>query len=226
MITEPGVRPARFPAVRAAWLAAALAAALLGLGLQCTTFFPLLETKGFKVSKITGPETIEVEMKAQDSYGPAEYQVIRLQGFEAARDEETVAELTKTLADMLLNKRVHLEYDQPGHPWGAGWGELLAYVHLNDKLVNAELIRRGLGRFSMNWNPIRHAAEMQKAESEARDAKRGLWGRIKEYVPPRPQTRDDDYDRGRDRGYDDSGDDRDDGGREVNIYRREYERDH
>jgi hypothetical protein len=118
-----------------------------------------------------------------------------------------------------------LKYDQPGHPWEARPGEWLAYVFLDDQLVNTELIRRGLGRFSHDWSPMRYVTEMRQAESEARDARRGLWDRIKEPAPPPPPPPVyDNYDWGGDQGYDDPGTDRGDNGGEVNVYRREYER--
>ena len=180
-ITEPGARPGRSSGrARVVLLICALAAAGLGLGLKCPALFPGLETPGFKVTRVMGLETLEVEVTAKSSYSPAEYHAVRLQGFEPAADQETQAELSRAMNEMLLNKRVHLEYDQPGHPWEAEHGEWLAYVFLDDKLVNAELLRRGLGRFSMNWSPIRHVNELRRAESEAGTAQRGMWGRIEQ----------------------------------------------
>jgi len=56
------------------------------------------------------------------------------------------------------------------------YGRLLAYVYLGPRMVNAELVRRGLARaypFAPNTS---HAAEFARLEEQAHRRGRGLWG--------------------------------------------------
>jgi micrococcal nuclease len=56
------------------------------------------------------------------------------------------------------------------------YGRLLAYVHLGDRFVNAELVRRGLAR-SLTIPPNdRFAPLFRRLELHAARAGRGLWG--------------------------------------------------
>lgn len=56
------------------------------------------------------------------------------------------------------------------------YGRLLAYVHLGDRFVNAELVRRGLAR-SLTIPPNDRSAPLfRRLELRAARAGRGLWG--------------------------------------------------
>ncbi|HEX7124423.1 MAG TPA: thermonuclease family protein [Thermodesulfobacteriota bacterium] len=54
------------------------------------------------------------------------------------------------------------------------YGRTLAYVHVDDLDLNAELIRRGLARAYRRF-PHRRLDEFVRLEAEARAAGRGLW---------------------------------------------------
>lgn len=74
---------------------------------------------------------------------------------------------------MLFGKDVTLEY--------AGrkrdrYGRLLAYVWLEGRLVNLEIIRAGYGFAPLKY-PHPRMEEFRRAEREAREKGRGLWGR-------------------------------------------------
>jgi micrococcal nuclease len=56
------------------------------------------------------------------------------------------------------------------------YGRLLAYVYLDGRFVNAELIRRGLARTLTIPPNDRFAAELKRLEIAAARAGRGLWG--------------------------------------------------
>jgi micrococcal nuclease len=55
-------------------------------------------------------------------------------------------------------------------------GRLLAYVYIEDKLLNAELLRAGLARAAVTAPNIRHRELFLRLENEARTARRGFWG--------------------------------------------------
>jgi micrococcal nuclease len=77
-------------------------------------------------------------------------------------------------AKLVLGKRVVLEYDQERRD---GLGRVLAYVWVDEVLVNAEMIRLGYAHVVETPN-VRHQALLQRVEQEAKAQRRGLWGRI------------------------------------------------
>ncbi len=56
------------------------------------------------------------------------------------------------------------------------YGRLLAYVHLDGRFVNAELVRRGLARTLTIPPNDRFAGRLKRLEIAAARAGRGLWG--------------------------------------------------
>jgi micrococcal nuclease len=56
------------------------------------------------------------------------------------------------------------------------FGRLLAYVRVEGRLVNAELVRRGFATTLEIAPNLRHAPQLRTLEREARRARRGLWG--------------------------------------------------
>jgi micrococcal nuclease len=83
--------------------------------------------------------------------------------------------------DMVAGKTVRLEFDEQRYD---KYGRLLAYVYCDDVFVNAELIRQGYGSVMIISPNTRHAEHFLKLESEAREAKRGLWAEPGEIVAP------------------------------------------
>jgi micrococcal nuclease len=82
---------------------------------------------------------------------------------------------------MAQGKRVRLEYDQAnaarGHKDNTPQKRTLAYVYLEDgTLLNAEIIRQGYG-FALTRYPFSRMEEFRRLEREAREERRGLWGR-------------------------------------------------
>lgn len=56
------------------------------------------------------------------------------------------------------------------------YGRLLAYVHLDDRFVNAELVRRGLARTLKIPPNDRFARRFKRLQTAAARAGTGLWG--------------------------------------------------
>lgn len=71
-------------------------------------------------------------------------------------------------------KSIRLQFDKERHD---KYGRILAYVYAEEKLLNEELLRAGLGRAILN-HPYSDAMKrrFRKAEQEARQAHRGIWG--------------------------------------------------
>ena len=59
------------------------------------------------------------------------------------------------------------------------YGRLLAYVWVDDIMVNAELVRRGYAQVMTVPPNVRHQALFVKLQRDARDAGRGLWRQVR-----------------------------------------------
>jgi micrococcal nuclease len=75
---------------------------------------------------------------------------------------------------LVAGQRVRLELDVQERD---RHGRLLAYVWVGDLMVNAELVRGGWGQVFTVPPNVRHQALLRALEREAREARRGLWGR-------------------------------------------------
>jgi endonuclease YncB( thermonuclease family) len=74
-------------------------------------------------------------------------------------------------ARILGKKKVALEMERAMKD---GYGRILAYVYAGSLMVNAELLRRGLGHLFV-IEPIRYYARFRRIQHEARMARRGIW---------------------------------------------------
>ena len=77
----------------------------------------------------------------------------------------------RTLA---AGKHVRLELDVQQRD---RYGRLLAYVWVDDLMINAELVRRGYAQVMTVPPNVRYQALFLKLQRDAREAGRGLWGR-------------------------------------------------
>jgi micrococcal nuclease len=90
-------------------------------------------------------------------------------------------EARERLTAMILHRWVRLERD--GSPVDA-YNRHLAYVMTEDgQFVNAVLLREGLARISARL-PLTRLQELQRAESEARTSRRGMWSNAPSIPPP------------------------------------------
>lgn len=70
-------------------------------------------------------------------------------------------------------RSVVLEFDREKRD---KYGRLLAYVWVDGKMLNEELLRQGLGRALLQYNFSAERKELfRRAEAEARAARRGIW---------------------------------------------------
>lgn len=95
--------------------------------------------------------------------------------------EPFATEAKKLNDDLVRNKNVKLEFDIVKED---KYGRWLAYVYVDGKMVNEELLRRGYA-YTYHIPPnVRHVDRLIGAQNEARDNKRGLWGSYK-IIDPR-----------------------------------------
>jgi micrococcal nuclease len=80
------------------------------------------------------------------------------------------SEFTRSLVE---DREVKLEFDRERRD---RYGRVLAYVYVDGKLLNEEIIRAGFSRAETRYKFDRAMAlRFQKAEVEAREAGRGIW---------------------------------------------------
>lgn len=87
---------------------------------------------------------------------------------------ETPPGAPATLQGLVGGGAVHVERDAQERDEA---GRLLAWLWAGDTLVNAELVRRGEARAAPERVNVRHHLRLLAAQREAREARRGHWGR-------------------------------------------------
>lgn len=84
-------------------------------------------------------------------------------------------EATEKNTALVLGKTVELEHDISKTD---RYGRLLAYVWLNDLMVNEYLVRQGYA-FARTFPPdVKYQLPLLKAEAAAQQEKKGLWGDV------------------------------------------------
>lgn len=90
-----------------------------------------------------------------------------------ARGEEPGGrEASRVNGELVRGRRVRLELDAQARD---RHGRLLAYVWVDDLMVNAELVRRGYAEVMTVPPNLRYQALFLRLQREAREAARGLW---------------------------------------------------
>jgi micrococcal nuclease len=83
-------------------------------------------------------------------------------------------EATEFTRSQVENRDVTLQFDRERRD---RYGRVLAYVYVDGKLLNEEIIRAGFSRAETHYKFERAMAlRFQQAEDEAREAGRGIWG--------------------------------------------------
>ncbi len=94
------------------------------------------------------------------------------------RGEEGYEGAREALVGLVDGREVHLVFEQETVAERDRYGRLLAYLFLEGRNVNVEMVRRGWSPF---WTPFgegRFAASFRSAEAEARRHRRGVWGSV------------------------------------------------
>jgi micrococcal nuclease len=82
-------------------------------------------------------------------------------------------EATQKNKELVLNKRVQLVKDKSEVD---RYGRLLRYVYVNDIFVNNTLVREGFAMSKKYPPDTKFSQQFMKAEEEARNQGKGLWG--------------------------------------------------
>jgi micrococcal nuclease len=124
-----------------------------------------------RVVHVVDGDTLDVRCTA----GEERLRLLRIDTPE--RNEWGHRESTRALRELVSRREVHLTFEKPGIPVRGHHGRLLAYLFVEGRNVNVEMVRGGWSPFWTKFGEGRFAAEFIEAEREARAAGRGLWGR-------------------------------------------------
>jgi micrococcal nuclease len=130
-----------------------------------------LDGESWRVTRVISGQTIE----AIDANDPDELvQRVRLLGISAPLREQAPwgDRARKRLEEIIKDQKVILEFDQQRKD---NYDRILAYVWLDDRLINAELVREGLV-LADSWQPNqKHDELLARLQSEARLKGIGIW---------------------------------------------------
>ena len=122
------------------------------------------------VTEVSNGNVIKVMYKG-------EIKRVRLSHISApVKGEDGYEEATGALREMVGDREVILEFEKRGEEQWSYIGNLIAYVYVDGVNVNVEMVRLGHARHFTNFGTGRLADEFERAESEARTNKRGIWG--------------------------------------------------
>ena len=125
------------------------------------------------VTRVVDGDTVEVQIGGREE----DVRYIGVDTPETVKPEEPVQCFGPEASDfnhrLVEQKWVRLIFDEERRDV---YGRLLAYVYLEDRFVNAELVRRGFARTLTILPNDRYAGRFQRLQMAAARAGRGLWG--------------------------------------------------
>jgi micrococcal nuclease len=135
---------------------------------------PVPDTTTVQVTRVVDGDTVEVDYEGRTE----DVRYIGVDTPESVKPDTPVqcyalaaSHFNEHLVD---GRRVRLVFDAERRD---DYGRLLAYVHLGDTFVNAELVRRGYARTLTIAPNTRFATLFDRLEQAAADAGKGLWRR-------------------------------------------------
>ena len=129
----------------------------------------------YEIIKVVDGDTIQIRFNGKKE----RLRLIGIDTPESVHPDETkntengelASEYTKSL---LTGKSVNLEFDVEERDQ---YGRLLAYVYLDGEMINKKLIRDGYAQLETVPPNVKYVEEFTALLKEAKEAKRGLWGR-------------------------------------------------
>jgi endonuclease YncB( thermonuclease family) len=117
-----------------------------------------------------GPRVVRV--LDGDSVVLSDGRQVRYLGVNSPEVGEPFSDAARALNRRLVEgKEVRLKLDGPPTD---RYGRTLAYVHVDRRFVNADLVRAGLAHLFV-FHPLREEATLAALQREARSARRGMW---------------------------------------------------
>ncbi len=133
-------------------------------------FYPKLtgeaiyELRTANVTKVIDGDTIETDIGK-----------VRFLGINTPEKKMPYYNEAKSYLEEFLGKTVEIEvYGEDKYK------RILGYVFYNDKLINKEILEKGLGSLYV-YEKDRHYSDLKKAEQEAREQEKGIWKKSENY---------------------------------------------
>lgn len=126
----------------------------------------IAEEGSYLVTKVIDGDTIEIETGER----------VRYLGIDAHELNTFAGQSAKEYhQSLVLGKKVRLEFDQEKFD---DYGRILAYVWLDDILINEKLIKEGYAWVSYlpTKQKPKYLDRLKKAEGKAKSLNKGLWG--------------------------------------------------
>lgn len=129
------------------------------------------EIPTYKVTSITDGDTIRVMYNGKE-------EKVRLIGIDTPETDECFnQEATKKMSSLVESKNIRIEFDNSQSERDK-YGRLLLYIWQGDVFINDVMIREGYAHEYTYNLPYKYQAQFKKAEQEARENKKGLWGNV------------------------------------------------
>jgi len=133
------------------------------------------EKSNHKVTQIRTADSFVLKTEGDSMMDPDQYNVVEIMGVEFPSGDKSNTEARKFLETTLVGN--YITYESVGYD---AMGHMLAWVYVDGELLNAEMLRRGMGYFDLRGTVDKHRADLEAAEAEAKDAGRGMWQRYDE----------------------------------------------
>ena len=133
----------------------------------------IVATGEYQVTRVVDGDTIEVNYNGTE-------EKVRLIGIDTPEsvhpDKEKNSEYGKQASEytknLLEGKTVRLEFDVQERD---SYGRLLAYVYIDDVMVNKKLLEEGLAQIATYPPNVKYVDEFTKIQETARENKKGFW---------------------------------------------------
>jgi micrococcal nuclease len=152
-------------------------AILLATGCAPVESPPEATETGYSATVVGISDGDTVTVLRQHPGGRREEVKIRLHGIDAPETRQPYGAKAKSaLSSLIFGKTVRLDVRDVDR-----YGRTVAVIRHGDTNVNAEMIRRGMAWWYRQFAP--NDKELERAEAEARGARRGLWA-DRDPIPP------------------------------------------
>lgn len=124
------------------------------------------------VSEVVDGDTVVLAFPT----APNGHEKVRLLAIDTPeRGQRWYVESRAVLTELLKGRTVHLEFEGNQQPQRDKYGRLLAYLLVEDRNVNVEMVRQGWSPYVSKYGGERYHRSLADAEEEARAAHRGIW---------------------------------------------------
>ena len=90
-------------------------------------------------------------------------------------------------------KNIYLEYDGNSDKEDK-YGRILAFVYVDDSLLEAELVQNGLAKVAYIYGDYAHVDELRELEEKAKISEKGIWSSKEIILPEKEENKEEDSD--------------------------------